>query len=393
MRARALSALVCLAIVSIPHHACAKPIEVILYAFAGPPGDGANPDSRMIMDIKGNLYGTTRYGGANNLGTVYRLTGNGRERVLHSFDGTDGLGPIAGLIIGDNENLYGTAWAAVDWKNVQYCDSDGCGVVFRIKPNGDFNVLYAFTGGTADGDAPAAALLEWQHTLFGTTYYGGANKQGTVFALTPRGSETLVFSFDQFGGRDPTSELIADKSGNLYGTSSSGGSTGRGCVYKVSQDGTETVLYSFSGGYDGDGPEGGLLMDRSGNLYGTTLYGGSGQGTVYKLAPDGTESVLYAFSGGTDGGVPVGTLVADKEGNFYGTTDEGGVVDYNCSPYGCGTVFQLKTNGTEKALYAFQGGTDGASPSPGLTMDSAGDLYGTTYDGGSGSGIAFEIIR
>ncbi len=381
-RGRALSVMVCFASVLIVTSslACAKPAEVILHAFAGPPGDGASPDARVVMDTAGNLYGTTYYGGAYNLGTVYKLASSGHEKVLHDFDGTDGLAPTGGVIIGDKGNLYGTAWAG--GKNEQDCNSDGCGVVFRLKPDGAFKMLYAFTGGAADGDAPDAGLLERQHTLFGTTYYGGANKEGTAFALTPAGSETLIFSFDQFGGSNPTSELIMDKSGNLYGTTEFGGSSGRGCVYELAQDGTETALYSFGGS---DSPTGGLLMDKAGNLYGTSS-SGYNQGAVYKIAPDGTETFLYAL-----GGVPAGTLIADKKGNLYGSTWNGGVIDYNCDPWGCGTVFEIKTDGTERVLYAFQGGTDGAGPSD-LTMDSAGNLYGTTYYGGTGSGTVFEII-
>ena len=160
---------------------------------------------------------------------------------------------------------------------------------------------------------------------------------------------------------------------------------------------TETILYQFTGGSDGSNPGGNLTFDRAGNLYGTTPYGGAfGQGTVFKLTPSNggwTESVLHSFTGGSDGEQPNGGVILDEAGNLYGTTWEGG--GSGCWGPGCGTVFQLTPSGSgwkENILYSFQYGTDGGYPIGGLIFDPSGNLYGTTTSGGSGGGgTVFEL--
>ncbi|MGH6838940.1 MAG: choice-of-anchor tandem repeat GloVer-containing protein [Methylocella sp.] len=174
-------------------------------------------------------------------------------------------------------------------------------------------------------------------------------------------------------GRQPQAGLIADSNGNLYGTTTNGGSgtsaactnglgevLGCGTVFKLSPSGTETVLYSFTGGTDGGFPFAGLIADSSGNLYGTTLAGGvSGEGVVFKLTPSGTETVLYSLTGGSDGGAPEGGLTADSSGNLFGTTTiGGGSTSTRCAngfgePIGCGVVFKLTPSGTETVLHSF----------------------------------------
>ena len=207
-------------------------------------------------------------------------------------------------------------------------------------------------------------------------------------------------------GDDPPSGVISDKDGNLYGATIAGGGTGcngYGCgtVFKLAPDGTETVLYSFKGGSDGVSPLGGLIRDKQGNLYGTTqvgggtgCYGQKGCGTIYKIAPDGTETVLYAFKGGSDGYNPARALLRDRSGNLYGTTYQGGS---SCDSYGCGTLFELAPNGTETVLHAFCVDdnlycADGRKPLSTLVMDKAGDLYGTTTASGpNGVGTVFKF--
>jgi len=164
------------------------------------------------------------------------------------------------------------------------------------------------------------------------------------------------------------------------------------------------VLYAFHGGSDGAWPYGGLIADDAGNLYGTTYEGGAacsesgGCGTVFKLAPDGTETVLYAFQNGSDGAFPSAGLIADQSGNLYGTTSQGGHVQAKCGGSGCGTVFSVAPSGAETVLYSFQGGLDdGAEPLAGLFADQAGNLYGTTFLGSSkqcgreGCGAIFRL--
>jgi uncharacterized repeat protein (TIGR03803 family) len=211
-------------------------------------------------------------------------------------------------------------------------------------------------------------------------------------------------------GALPQAGLIRDVAGNLYGTTTLGGATstcdppyGCGVVFKLSPSGTETVLHSFTGGADGAYPYyAGLVQDAAGNLYGTAREGGAtstcdppyGCGVVFKLTPSGTETVLYSFTGGADGGYPFAALIRDSSGNLYGTTSAGGRVNRLCLRGTCGVVFKLSATGTETILHSFTRGFDGAEPYAGLTQDAAGNLYGTTSDGGaSGLGVVFELVR
>ncbi|HEY6293676.1 MAG TPA: choice-of-anchor tandem repeat GloVer-containing protein, partial [Terriglobia bacterium] len=277
-------------------------------------------------------------------------------------------------------------------------------------------VLYSFTGGT-DGANPYAGLVrDAAGNLYGTTYEGGAHSAGTVFEVSARGRESVLYSFT--GGTDgayPVAGLVRDAAGNLYGTALAGGDlncsargfSGCGTVFEVSAGGTESVLHSFTGAPDGSGPYAGLVRDAAGNLYGTTYDGGDlncgapyGCGTVFEVSAGGTESVLYSFTGGTDGASPAAGLVRDAAGNLYGTTGGGGHL--NCSFFGnsgCGTVFEVSAGGTESVRYTFTGADgDGAIPLAGLARDAAGNLYGTTPYGGDlncnspdGCGTVFEV--
>ena len=162
-----------------------------------------------------------------------------------------------------------------------------------------------------------------------------------------------------------------------------------GVVFKLDTRGKETVLHSFAGGTDGQYPWAGLVRDSDGGLYGTTFYGGaSNYGVVFKVDAAGTETVLYSFTGGADGGNPTAGVIRDSAGNLYGTTNIGGAPGM-----GYGVVFELDMAGTETVLHTFTGGAGGANPVGGLIRDTAGNLYGTTQDGGSGSGVGlvFEL--
>ncbi len=329
----------------------------MLYNFANNP-DGGNPDASLTSDGAGNFYGTTEYGGAYFGGTVFELTPNGsggwNETVLYSFCS------VVGAHCTDGATLF------------------------------DSYVIFDSVG-----------------NLYGTTYAGGANGAGTVFELSPAGAswtETVLYNFcSQSGcadGADPINGLIMDPAGNLYGTTLQGAN---GVVFELSPSGggwTEQVIYTGSGpmGAVADSvPYGvaGLAMDAAGNLYGTTGYGGGkGYGMVYRLSPvengGWKEKILYSFKGGNkDGSRPLAGVVLDAVGNIYGTTYEGG-------ESGEGTVFELvapvgKGSYKEKVFWSFNG-TDGSAPYGGLTLDSAGNLYGTaTYGGSSGYGVVFEV--
>ena len=205
-------------------------------------------------------------------------------------------------------------------------------------------------------------------------------------------------------GALPYAGVIMDASGNLYGTTTNGGAYGWGTVYELSPTGTETVLYNFTGGSDGGDPYGGLIRDSRGNLYGTTAYrgekacaAGPGCGVVYKLTPGNKQTVLYTFTGGSDGGVPLAGLIRDPSGNFYGTTLGGGnpncYVSNDYSMSGCGVVYRLSPQGIQTTLHIFAGGSDGAGPYGGVIRASSGNLYGTTYGGGTyGFGTIFKSI-
>lgn len=368
----------------------------VLYTFCSQTScdDGAEPQSDLMMDGKGNLYGSADEGGATNEGAVFKLAPDGTESVLHSFHGKDGANILAGLVEDSARNLYGATWDSGAY---------GRGTIFKLTPKGHETVLHDFTGGEDGANCADSLIVNAKGELFGIGQNGGKFGDGVVFKLNPNGKLSVLHAFA--GGADgssPWSALVRDKAGNLYGTTAEGGSkkncNGNGCgtVYKIASDGTETVLYAFKGGNDGVGPRGDLVLDKSGNFYGTTASGGGNLegGTVFKLAADGTESVLYRFcsqASCSDGAAPTGGVVSDRKGNLYGTTDYGGA---NCLPDGCGTVFKLSPNGTETVLHSFgDGSTDGQNPSAGLIKDSAGNLYGTTLGGGPGfgGGTVFEI--
>jgi uncharacterized repeat protein (TIGR03803 family) len=252
-----------------------------------------------------------------------------------------------------------------------------------------FKVVYNFTGESDGGESLAGLTVDTAGNLYGTTNSGGLSNVGVVFKVTPSGAETVLHTFtDSPDGSNPNAGLLRDKLGNLYGTTKSGGSTGNGAVFEITASGKESVIYSFLGGSDAADPLASLAMDGAGNLYGTTGEGGSkGNGTVFKLTHPQSgakwkETVLYSFGTGTDGAVPVAGVTLDAAGNIYGTTSEGGA-------FALGTIFKLSPSGstwTETKLHDFEDGNDGAIPYAGLIFDKSGNLYGAATEGGTGGG-------
>jgi uncharacterized repeat protein (TIGR03803 family) len=372
------------------------PKFAVLYAFTGR-ADGATPYAGLVRDAAGNLYGTTFKGGAHGHGTVFKLDGLGKETVLHSFaGGKEGNGPAAGLIRDAEGTLYGVTVTR---------GTGRFGTVFKLNTSRKETILYNFTGGV-DGAFPQGTLIrDSDGNLYGTTINGGVGDYGTVFKVDTTGKEIVLHSFaGTTDGIDPYGGVIRDSAGNFYGTTLFGGA-GKGCpdtcgtVFKVDHKGKETVLYSFTLGSDGTNPYDGVILDSTGNLYGTTQQGGdpncnppTGCGTVFRLNKNGTEKVLYSFTGGSDGAYPRAGVIRDAMGNLYGAASYGG--DYNCDPIeGCGTVFKLNKNGDLTVLHQFAGGKDGAYPYYGsLVIDASGNLYGTTFGGGaSGYGVVFKL--
>jgi uncharacterized repeat protein (TIGR03803 family) len=399
--------------------------ESVLWSF-GNGSDGNEPVAGLIMDSNGNLYSTTDLGGANSAGTVFELMppssagGDWTESILWSFgSGTDGNGPVAGLIMDANGNLFGTTGGGGAFAS----QSQQGGTVFELTPNGagwDESILWSF-GNAIDGSNPQAGLImDASGNLFGTTAGGGDNEGGTVFELIPPSTiggpwtESILWSFGS--GKDgftPEAGAIMDKSGNLYGTTLHGGSAEKGTVFELTPPATsgepwsESVLWSFgSVAKDGLSPAAGVIMDSSGHLFGTTTNGGanlsSGQpfvfpGTAFELTPPSsagegwTESTIWSFGKGKDGLTPEAGLIMDQSGILYGTTAGGGD--------GAGTVFSLtpprKGGGkwTETIVWSIVGNPgDGATPSAGLIADPSGNFYSTTIEGGDfGHGTVFEV--
>lgn len=288
----------------------------------------------MVGDSAGNLYGTAG-GGANNAGVVYKVNPSGRETMLHTFTGgSDGGSPFAGVIRDSAGNLYGTAWGG---------GAANHGVIYKLDASGNFTVLHNFTGGP-DGGRPYASLIQDSAgNLYGTTFAGGADNQGVVFKVNTSGHLTVLHSFTGgpagADGAYPFAGLSGDAAGNLYGTTEYGGTAGQGTVFKVDTTGNETVLYNFTAGADGGQPKARVILDTQGNLYGTTLIGGAPShtwaGVVFKLDPAGNETVLHSFGGANDGRTPVAGLTLDSAGNLYGTAQVG---PGECN---CGVLFKL----------------------------------------------------
>jgi len=368
----------------------------LLYQFKSGRG-GSSPYSSLILDPQGNLYGTTMIDGAYSYGTVFKISPQGKETVLHSFTGTggDGANPVAPLIKDAAGNLYGTTEYGGLFGYA--CGPNGCGTVFKIDPAGKETVLYRFTGVNGDGMNPEQGLVrDAAGNLYGTTFQGGTNSYGstygTVFELDSAGKETVLYSFDPFtffgdGGFPLGGSLVRDSAGNLYGTTLIGGieGGGSGTVFRLAPNGVETLLHVFDSAGEGAFPYGSLVRDAAGNIFGVTMQGGVyGPGVVFKLDANSNETIIHSFGGSGDGGSPGGGLVRDRAGNLYGTTQ------YGASSY-FGTVFKLDASGTETILHTFSG-KDGNGPAWCAVRDPKGNLYGATqYGGAYGGGVVYKV--
>ena len=296
--------------------------------------------------------------------------------TLHSFVGPDGESPYAGLVQATNGNLYGTTY---------HGGANGDGTVFKMTTRGTLPTLHSFD--YTDGASLWAGLAQATNgNLYGTTYLGGAYGYGTVFKITPSGTLTTLHSFEGTDGSSPLAGLVQATDGNLYGTTQVGGTSNAGTVFKITPSGTLTTLHSFEGA-DGAHPYAGLVQASNGNLYGTTYEGGAyGYGTIFKITPSGTLTTLHSFEG-TDGAYPFAGLIQATNGNLYGTTSYAGANGY-------GTVFKISPSSTlTTTLHSFEG-TDGAYPYAGLVQATDGNFYGTTFQGGgngSDGGTIFKI--
>jgi uncharacterized repeat protein (TIGR03803 family) len=428
----------CLAIsiIVLAGSALAGTDEQVIYRFKGG-SDGFGPAGALLADKVGNLYGTTAEGGINGgascagvhgCGTVFELSPPAQsseswtKTVLYRFKGgSDGYGPGEALVADKDGNLYSTT-AVGGTGNCVNGGETGCGTIFElVRPTSAGGawthlVLHSFTGvpsgkGDGDGALPSGVVFDGAGNLYGTTDGGGycytpmdsgALCFGAVFELAAPSSaggawtESVIWRFGESGLNSPHGDVIFDKTGRLYGTTYIGGAFGVGGVFKVTPAGgpgsawTETALYFFDGS-DGGAPNDSLVFDGAGNLYGTTLIGGAAnEGAVFQLTPpesggdSWTETVLYSFRASDDGNSPLGNVIFDRAGNLFSTTWQGGT-------YGDqgGTVFELTpaasqgAEWTETVLHVFGAGDDGVQPRAGLIFGLDGALYGTASTGGS----------
>jgi len=382
-----------------------------LYSFTAPP-NGVRPAASVVADKKGDLFGTTYTGAANGTGTVYELfppakgTDTWREKVLHRFSGqAHGHYPQSGLVLDADGNLYGTTING---------SINDAGTVFTLLKPAQLGkpwiekVLLKFDGKKIGGTPYGGVVFGPGGNLYGTGGYGGTSGAGVVFMLSPNAgaktgwTETVLYNFTNgTDGGYPYAVPAFDAAGNLYGTTLNGGNAGNGVVFRLvpptsGTTWTEQVLHSFDASTDGNFPRTGVILDASGNLYGTTENGGTfNWGTVFEVSPpvhgssNWTESVLHNFDFGTDGGNPgLSTLVQDNTGNLYGTTQVGG------TPKG-GIAFELSpptgggTSWTETILNSFPSGT---SPQAGFIFTADGKLTGTTFFGGANNqGSVYQL--
>ncbi|HEY1687042.1 MAG TPA: choice-of-anchor tandem repeat GloVer-containing protein [Tepidisphaeraceae bacterium] len=343
--------------------------------------NGANPLGALIADSAGNLYGTSNTGGLDGDGTVFVINAkNHTLTTLATFSGGNGANPAAGLVLDSAGDLYGTTSSG---------GSGGQGTVFDFNiKNNSFSTPASFN--FTNGASPEAnLLLDSEGNLYGTTNGGGANYQGTVFKVAA-GTHTLStpVTFNNTNGSYPTGGLFMDGMGNVFGTTSQGGASSDGTVFEiVAGSNTVNPLVTFNG-TNGSGPACTLIADAAGNLYGTTGYGGANSdGTIFKIAAGTGDLTTLATFDGSQGEYPSAGLIADAAGNLYGTAFYGG-------SGGEGTVFELAAGSSTITTLAEFDGDNGAFPMTSLIADSSGNLYGTTFEGGTnGVGTVFELTN
>jgi uncharacterized repeat protein (TIGR03803 family) len=383
----------------------------VLHLFTGSPSDGAAPKGGLVDGANGVFYGTTFAGGASSIyagGTVYRLTppapgaSGFTEQPIYNFPAStnDGQHPQGDLVLGPDGSLYG---ATHDGQNASVY-----GTIFKLTPPVSGaglwteSILYTFNGTTGSGPV-GSLIMDASGALYGLAYNGGTTNDGTAFKLSPPAAgqtQWTLQTLHNFGeiandGHYPVGKLAMDASGALYGATNSGNGTAfYGTVFKltpaVAGEWAETVVYNFPTGAQGGFPTAGVTLAASGALYGTASIGGPGScdcGVVYELAPANgawTYSPLHSFSG-PDGNTPLAGLVQDSAGNLYGTTSDGGTDTKLCT-FGCGVVFKLAppaggSGSWTETYYAPSSSLPGANPQADLLLN-GGFVYGAALNGG-----------
>jgi uncharacterized repeat protein (TIGR03803 family) len=382
----------------------------VLYNLGNVTCDPINPQNSGIIaqGRDGDLYSTTAAGGCHVNGAAFKITPAGKLTVVYSFNRAvgDQIFPPGGLTLGSDGNYWGTNIGG----------GFGPGNVFKLTAAGKETVFNVF-GGTknVNGNQPTAPPVQGMDgNFYGATNQGGNVAKctynyggcGVIYKITPSGTYSIIWTFDQTHGGNPDDPLVLGTDGNFYGTTSLGGTAGTtfknsGVVFKVTPSGKYTQLYAFcaqANCTDGANPIGGLVQATDGNFYGTTEYGGTGtggfrQGVVFKLTPAGKLTVLYNFcslASCKDGSNPFGGLVQASDGNFYGTTVYGGANNQ-------GTIFQITPKGKYTVVHSFQdtkGAQFGNYPEGTLAQNTNGILYGDTLNGGTSfrhQGVFFSL--
>lgn len=356
---------------------------VTLHWFGG--GAGRDPNG-LALGADGKLYGSTQFGPAAQgvYGNVFSLTTNGEFSIVAAFRGTNGSLPQAALVQGTDGNFYGTT---------RYGGAEGLGTVFKMKPDGTLTALYSFAD--PDGGFPQAALVEGADgSFYGTTPEYG---QSTVFRISPEGVfSNLHFFTGEADGSSPSGALLSAADGNLYGVTADGGSNHDGTVFRITPEGVFTTLHAFSDGTNGIAPAGALVQGTDGYFYGvtrrSTLFGFESYGTVFRLTSSGRLTTLHRFHY-TDGAHPSAGLIEGSDGNFYGTTygNSSGGINPGPAP-GNGTVFRMTPDGTLTTLVELEGFNTGAHPESALVEGADASFYGAAADGGlGGRGAIFRV--
>jgi uncharacterized repeat protein (TIGR03803 family) len=358
-----------------------------LYPFAG--GSGQFVEAPLMQANNGDLYGTSISGGENGLGTIFKISLTGTKTLIYSFyqNPTDGYSPRSSLIQLSDNYLYGTTTFGGSYTA---CESNGCGTIYKISLTGqNEQIIYAFES-RQTGNSPLGGLTynPQDDFLYGTTSAGGNNCGnigcGIIYKIKPNGSNfTTIYLFNggSSDGARPTGNLLLASDGNLYGITTQGGASDSGTIFKVTPGGNVSLIYSFESGTDGAYPGAGLMQTTDGNLYGTTNYGGyANAGVIYKLnLNNNTETVVKTFESGADGANPNSTLVQARNGLIYGTTIQGGMPTIGTP--NSGTIFAFSTEGTYYQVLVEFNLNNGAYPYAGLIQASNNLFYGTSSQG------------
>jgi hypothetical protein len=350
----------------------------LIHDFGATPGDGTGPYGGVTIGSGGNVYGTCCYGGLKNVGMVWEIDQAGNYQDLHDFGvGSDGYSPLASVAIDAAGNLYGT------------CDSggnSGYGMAWEIDTSGDYHDLHDFGGGSDGRNPTASVTIDTAGDMYGTCEWGGTNRYGMVWEIDASGNYHDLHNFG--AGTDGVlaqAGVTIDSAGNLYGTCIYGGLKSAGMVWEIDTSSNYHDLHDFGVGTDGANSVANVTVDSAGNLYGTCVYGGlHSTGIVWQIDTSSNYHDLHDFGSGTDGAQPEATVTIDLAGNLYGTCELGGSAKD-------GMIWEIDNSASYHDLHDFGTGTDGIGPLAGVTIDSAGQMYGTCFEGGSDRGVFWQI--